>query len=246
MSGDVGVVVPVYFSCSEHVEMTYDLVRDVLADPVVAQVVIEFHGGEHTWISHGGSMLGRLLAQDSRVEVVSGAGAPFYALWNDGCRRVLARLGESALIGILNNDLRLDPNTLSRLAEPLRPHSSIAITYPDYDAKERLPHNPLLPTAGTYKDGGMWGCCFMVRGDVWQAVGGFDESYTIWYGDDDFERAVREHHPPNWLPGSSRWQVCRLVGLPFTHLQSRTLNRRPDLLARTEADRQRFVRKGTP
>lgn len=227
----VAVIIPVFFGEEEHVRMTWELVNDLLEDPSVACVRIEFNGGTTPWLGPGGAMLGRLLARDRRVAVHNATGVGIYAMWNLGCAHAVQEFGADVKLAILNNDLVLAPSTITTLARMLEV-DGVGVTYPDYDAEYLLPPFGLRNTTGTYRVGGMSGFCFMVRGRVWQEVP-FDEEYYLWYGDDDFELRVR----------TAGWRICRVTGLPIVHLHSRTLPHRPDLLSRTEEDRQRFVSK---
>lgn len=227
----VAVIIPVYFGEEEHVRMTWELVIDLLEDPSVAAVYLQFNGGSTPWIGPGGAMLGQLLARDKRVAVHNDTGANIYAMWNHGCQHAVKELGDGVKLAILNNDLVLAPSTITSLAAVLDVER-VGVVYPDYDAEFLLPPFGIRDTTGTFRSGGMSGFCFMTRGAVWQQVP-FDEEYNLWYGDDDFELRVR----------NAGWRVCRVTGLPIIHLHSRTLAHRPDLLSRTEEDRQRFTSK---
>ena len=68
----------------------------------------------------------------------------------------------------------------------------------------------------------MTGFCFMFRGQPqFPYYPLFDETYSWWYGDDDFEERVR---------GAGRRDVCRIVGLPIEHAANGSAGRVMDEL----------------
>lgn len=228
----VAAVVPVYFANDEHVQLTEDTLLDLVDEPDVQLVIVEWHGGE---LLYQQDALARLVSvferdRERRLRIVNARGVPFYELWNDGVRRAIAELGHDCHVAILNNDLRWVPGMLRELSVALTTHPLVGITYPDYEADEHAPTGELRATTGTYRVGGMSGFAFMLDAEVWRTVGGFDTKYHLWYGDDDFELRTR----------MAGWQVARVLGVPVTHLHSRTTNARPDLVALTGRDAQRF------
>lgn len=141
-----------------------------------------------------------------------------------------ARLGGSPYLCILDSDARLLPDTLALLIEPLELAPSIALAAPVFvgQAPEasagRAPTLTdkalrLLDVRDTYRTvdtpGPWWdvdfaiGACQLVRRQVFEAAGGFDEDY--FYGPEDVDLCLRLreeglrivqvadagcHHPP--------------------------------------------------
>ncbi|HEY5976321.1 MAG TPA: glycosyltransferase family 2 protein [Solirubrobacterales bacterium] len=48
------------------------------------------------------------------------------------------------------------------------------------------------------------GACFVVRREVWERLGGFDEGYFLWYEDVDLARRLRDGGLRNFVCGSAR------------------------------------------
>jgi hypothetical protein len=177
----------------------------------------------------------RLVANDTptiRVEDARGMG--IYAMWNLG--RSWARDRGYHDVAILNDDIRILSGTLSVMARVLRSTDGTAVVYPDWTARlvDGLPRRPrTTATRGTRSVNGMTGYCFMVRGEL--DLPPFDEGFHWWYGDDAFERGVRE----------LGHTVRRIDGLPIEHESDSEANgwaRRPELRDLAELDRQRWER----
>ena len=122
-----------------------------------------------------------------------------------------ASLGTSPFVCFLDSDARLLPRTLARLMEPLAGRPEVALAAPVFS------HQPPEASAGraptlvdkvlrildlrdTYRPvpraGAAWwdvdfaiGACQLVRRDLFEAVGGFDESY--FYGPEDVDLCLR-------------------------------------------------------
>jgi GT2 family glycosyltransferase len=144
-------------------------------------------------------------------------GHRIYRMWNAG----VAIASDAGLVAVLNDDITILPGTLPLMAEALA-DPAIGIVYPDVraDLSSGLPSRPirLEATTGSWGAGGMTGFCFMFRSPAFWPV--FDEAYSWWYGDDDFEERVR---------GAGR-AVARVVGLPIGHAANGSAGRVMDEL----------------
>lgn len=139
---------------------------------------------------------------------------------------------------ILNDDIRIPKNFISRLVQVLRSDDEIACAYPNY----RLPLNQdgleaaasWTPTKGTYKDGGMWGCAFALKGELLNVViPPMDEQFRVWCGDDDLVEQIR-------LAGRL---VVRVNTLPLEHQASSSFNQMEGIHQLGWDDVERFRRK---
>ena len=167
----VHVVVPVL----DHLELTRDLLGDLWAQGGYEAITVFDNGsGPETrnWLS--------AQADAGRIYLVDATGWRLYRMWNDGVRRARDR-SPVCDVAILNNDLRLGPAFLASLSRALRADPHLWAVSPAYDGR-RVDGVEIVE--GTYKDGGLAGFAFMVRGEAFDAVG-FDEGFEWWFGDDD-------------------------------------------------------------
>lgn len=150
------------------------------------------------------------------VEHFDAADKGIYEMWNDGWKYAEAHTAGDFNVLFLNNDITFDENLVMALAHALRNEPTAGIVYPNYDmsAKDGWDGKyQLRETRGTYKDGGMCGWCFMVRGEeLRNGVPLIDEQFQWWYGDDLMELNFRE----------AGWKVYRLEGLPVDHVNEAT------------------------
>lgn len=140
-----------------------------------------------------------------------------YRMWNVGTEQ--ARSLGATEIAILNDDIGLLQGTLPLMAEALRADDSLGVVYPDINATWTLPRKPQIqPTEGTWGAGGMTGFCFMFKAEPHIP---FDEGFHWWYGDDQYERNVRE----------VGYTVARLVGVPIQHVANSSASKDWERLA---------------
>lgn len=103
--------------------------------------------------------------------------------------------GIPSQVVLLNDDIQIPKHFVSRLVDVLRSDERIACAYPNY----RLPlgqnapiNNDWTATEGTYKDGGLWGCAFTLRGEILNTrIPPMDEQFDFWCGDDDLVEQIR-------------------------------------------------------
>ena len=131
---------------------------------------------------------------------------------NIGIRYALER--GSAFVFALNNDTVVPPETISQLVAQMRRHPEIGILTPKvmyFSHPDRLfslgaRSYPFLPIPLEY--GHRWrdsqrftglmeydyvtGCAMLIRAEVFERVGLFEESYFMYYEDDDYCRRTRE------------------------------------------------------
>jgi N-acetylglucosaminyl-diphospho-decaprenol L-rhamnosyltransferase len=60
------------------------------------------------------------------------------------------------------------------------------------------------PTRETIEVGQPSGACFVVRRDVWEEIGGFDEGFFLWYEDVDLAKRLGDGGYRNLVTGSAR------------------------------------------
>lgn len=152
------------------------------------------------------------------------------ACWNK-CLQVVFHLGyQSALV--VNNDIELRPDTYTRLRLtdlPFVTAVSVGSVEQMMDHDESKPFDPRPHPDFS---------CFMIRPEVYTAVGPFDESYYPAYGE-DADWHVRAHRAGYNL-------YC--VDLPFLHHSSGTLKYADEYEKRliekgADANRNRFRNK---
>lgn len=116
------------------------------------------------------------------------------AMWAHSKVRGTGR-GMDSQIVLLNDDVRIPKHFVSRLVDVLRSDERIACAYPNY----RLPldqdcpvNNGWTATEGTYKDGGLWGCAFAIRGEILNIkIPPMDEQFDFWCSDDDLVEQIK-------------------------------------------------------
>ena len=153
-----------------------------------------------------------------------------YALWNEGLRAArTAVAGAPHNVAVLNNDLEVPPGFLTDLARGLRHTDDTWIAYPNWEALA-IPAGVAQPVTLAAKQH-LSGWAFMLRGEAGLA---FDERFEWWYGDDDIQRQVE---------AAGRRVVC-VGGVTCRHLEAgQSTAASPELRAKADADRQRFIRK---
>jgi GT2 family glycosyltransferase len=74
-----------------------------------------------------------------------------------------------------------------------------------------------VPAAARCRVPWVTGCCLLVRGDCWRALGGFDEEFFLYYEDVDLCRRARAH-------GWSVWYEPGLTAVHHSPLHGRTVS----------------------
>lgn len=170
------------------------------------------------------------LARSADAEVVDAAGWNLHRMWNDGVGRARA-IDPHADIAVLNNDVEIGPTFLSSLSAALHADDDLWAVSPRYDDR---PVDGVEHVRGTWKDGGMAGWAFVVKGEAFDHVR-FDEGFTWWFGDDDFVAQIEQHGRKVGICGDT-WIVHIGGG-------SQTLRHVPAVGALLAADRDRMLAK---
>jgi hypothetical protein len=164
------------------------------------------------------------------VEVVDAAGWSLHDMWQEGVDRARAR-STTCDVAILNNDLRLGPRFLASLSTSLRSHPTLWAVSPRYDDR-RI--EGIEYVSGTFKDGGLAGFAYMVRGEAFDHVA-FDRRFLWWYGDDDLVAQIEALGRKVAITGAT-W-VEHVDG------GSQTLQHVAGIVPQLAADRIRMLRK---
>ncbi len=168
----------------------------------------------------------------SHIRVVDSRGLGIYAMWNRGWAS--ARHEGFEAIAILNDDISVQPGTLTRLAEALDSDPTLGVTYPDKYAHEwTMPEQMELDVVSDpERERTMTGFAFVARLSMFEEPP-FDEEFHWWFGDDAFDQKVRR----------AGYGVARVVGLPCRHESDSEKNgwaRRPELRKLTQQDLARW------
>jgi hypothetical protein len=164
--------------------------------------------------------------------VVNAHGWPFYEMWNDAWNTGY-RLGFDA-VAMLNDDVFLHKDSIATALDHIT--EDIGIVGFNYRRTVMEGCDPSLGinmVSGTYKDGGVWGCGFLVNTSTWGVVPPIDKRYHIWYGDDELFLQMQNHG----------YEVGIALGAAMEHRPSTTVNQFPELLARTGEDYELFTSK---
>jgi GT2 family glycosyltransferase len=141
-------------------------------------------------------------------------------------------------VAFLNSDLGLWPGSVGTMAEALRHNDDFGAVCPDYN--RRVSDGALVigarlrPVVGSYREGGLCGWCFMVRGELRETHGlRIDEEYEWYCGDDDLFAQIE----------TAGYRLGVIEGLPLDHVGSATARHYPELEPAKGRDFQRFFKK---
>lgn len=168
------------------------------------------------------------------ANVVDARGWKFYRMWNDALR--IAKDEQFDAVVLLNDDIELHSESIDVALDVLSGDDSIGVVGLNY--RRRLEDGVdrgagFRQTKGTYKDGGIWGCAFIVRTSCMDTVPYIDERYNLWYGDDELFKSMNK----------CGYKTGIAVGAPVLHEGSATTNMFPELIALTDEDRKLFESK---
>lgn len=140
---------------------------------------------------------------------------------------------------VLNDDVEIPGGFVNDLTHTILAQN-VAVAYPDQSGQVRADECRVRKEGGPYTnlEERMTGYAFMVDTSMGRTTPTrrprFDPTFRWWYGDDDFDRTVRERF--NGL--------AAVGGIPVTHKDPNGwTNRSPELQRQAELDRQRYVWK---
>lgn len=201
-------------------DMTVDLLGD-LADQG-AHVFLYDNGSSPSYADTIGQRVD--IGQHVDVDIIDAADMGLHDMWADGIMRARAR-SPRCNIAILNNDLRVEPDFLRKLALAMRARDDVWIAYPD--VRGAVEYGRVVPTEGDGQT--MTGFAFMLRGESDLNV---DTDFAWWYGDWDLELQAR----------AAGKYVVTVGGVKVEHLEP-TLSTRGERLEQAKADEARFAEK---
>lgn len=149
--------------------------------------------------------------------LVDTRGLGLYAMWRFGWRTAAAAAHDAGAreweVAFLNTDVDFLPGTITQMREALRAHK-LGACCPDYERRviEGRDVQEVRPTRGSYRDGGLAGWCFMLRGELADQGLDIDVEYEWWCGDDDVFAQVER----------LGWELGIIGGLPLDHVGEAT------------------------
>jgi GT2 family glycosyltransferase len=136
------------------------------------------------------------------------------------------RGGRGELVCISNADVLPEPSALAALASAMNAEPHAGMIGPVFGSDTDRYHAALpgtttmlarvfvgsfgerpqpSPPAGEVSEVGQpSGACFVVRRELWEQVGGFDESFFLWYEDVDLAKRLHDSGHRNIVVGSAR------------------------------------------
>ncbi len=169
-----------------------------------------------------------LRTQHPRVQSVTMLGRGVSAIWNGLLEYAFETLNAPCVL-VVNNDIRLRPDTYRRLAND----GGAFVTCVGTSSGAKFPGGEPSGETRPHPDFS----CFLIRRECWQQVGRFDEQMRIYTSDGDYHLRMHQAGVPAYC-----------LDLPFYHYASGTLKQTdPDgrvrILARATLDREAFEAK---
>lgn len=193
---------------------------------------------------------------DGRIEVLL---ADHNLGFGAGANLALAD-GSAPLVCISNADVLPDPNALAELEAVALGTEDAGMVGPVFAGGTHHYHSqlpgrrallarsfvgsaghrrPRVPAAGeVLQIGQVSGACFVMRREVWEELGGFDEDYFLWYDDVDLAKRLTDRGRRNLIVGAAR--VGHVGAASFEQIDPRTAQ------AIRLGSLQRYVEKHNP
>jgi GT2 family glycosyltransferase len=234
----VSVVVPV---------RGFRLVREMLYSLYGGNESVELE----TIVLHDGEIVeedgGNIEEIASVVEVVRGGladGGSLYRLWNEGLKKA-----SGDYIGIVHDDVFFTRGWDVAVCEELKKGKRVVCPLWSYPpgAERKVAEGWAIPVARVkasqvleamatfmfrrgqmedseivvYERCGLAGFCFFAQREVFDLVGGFDEAYRLWFGDDDWGKRLGFYSIPVVVP--SRFYIWHIQGATTAGLDRKQL-----------------------
>lgn len=165
-------------------ERTILLAKSYLSDPSTDEVFIYDNGHEED----GAAKLKQAESIDHRLKYVDTRGLSLHGQWNKALKYAAENSPSNIILS--NDDITISDFLVTKLSENLRSNDKFWIAYPA-NMKQYVSVPQIKVTRGTKADGGMDGCCFMVRGEAFNSgLPYIDERFVYWGGDDDLVQNV--------------------------------------------------------
>lgn len=161
-----------------HSDLTIDLLRQLHNQGDAEKVIVFDNGSDEEEIAATAKA-----CHEYRAKLILSAGQNIHEMWNNGTLLALKDCEGPANIAILNNDLRIGPHFLPRLATALRADDELVAVCPNYDKRKG---SGVQYVHGTYGGKGLAGFAFMFKGELFRDGAPFDEQFEWWWGDTDF------------------------------------------------------------
>jgi GT2 family glycosyltransferase len=164
-------------------ERTIKLAQDYARDSSVCDVYIYDNGHE----KQDAEMLFNFSQDQESIHYVDTRGLTLHGQWNKALE--YAKENHPCTITLSNDDITISDKMVSTVSDVLNSNNDYWIAYPA-NMSQHSNKKPLI-TKGTKADGGMDGCCFMIKSQ--SLVDGLpliDERFVYWGGDDDIARNV--------------------------------------------------------
>lgn len=166
-------------------ERTISLAIAYLSDPATHEVFIYDNGHSE----NDAKRLQEAESIDPRLKYVDTRGLSLHGQWNKALK--YAAENTPANIILSNDDITISDFLVTKLAENIRSNDGFWIAYPA-NKKQYAGRPQIKITTGTKADGGMDGCCFMVKADAFnEGLPFIDERFVYWGGDDDIVQNVQ-------------------------------------------------------
>lgn len=209
-------------------DLLVPLVRELLDQNELYRLLVMDNSNHQTAKHH--------LPKDERLVIADARAMSIYRMWNEGWDWAL-NLAPQVNLAILNDDILIPQQFLSRMVLALRSDPKWWLVYPDYRcrvADDLLCDEAPKMTHGTYHHGGMSGWAFMVRAEVRRAgLPRIDEQFEWWCGDDDLAKQIEN------MGGQ---QGC-IGGMPVDHIGEASAQHNYDAQLAKGQDIRRFIEK---